>query len=431
MASKRKNGTRPLINIAETVEKGSYLIEVQKLEREMNALGLRNSDLSFLTGWSTSKTSKLINRKQNPTWDDLRTWATVMGYLIIPKNQNESDIVKFIPNSESTNIRQCVSEVYFDSEDDNENENIRFKMPFAVMGTLGVNIPDYLMKACVSAKIPDPFNVEQVYRPNRSLYFYQRNISVHGELIPIFGYWFDPDMKTLILSLCMWNQGSPEVVPSQIRDSYRDMAAVENEKREKFETYRRNNSWLPKTLVGGEVISEIYDLNSLPTNEDMQADLVKIFQLYCKIVLEMKGIDLQPDSYKRADTLDVTPIDQFNMLTNQYNYSPDIIEHVRVENSYLCEFDNTHKSFDTDAGKRYMDVIPLIPAMYYTQYGNGVLSEANLVCVCPICSAKLKYGRTEDREDMLMFLHRKHKVALENNGTKISLAQLLSINNLQ
>ena len=36
MASKRKNGTRPLINIAETVEKGSYLIEVQKLEREMN-----------------------------------------------------------------------------------------------------------------------------------------------------------------------------------------------------------------------------------------------------------------------------------------------------------------------------------------------------------------------------------------------------------
>ena len=431
MAKNKRQTSRPLFNIEETVERGSYLIEVQKLEREMNALGLRNSDLSFLTGWSTSKTSKIINRKQNPTWDDLRTWATVMGYIIVAKNQNDSEIIKFIPDSESTNIRQCICEMYSYSGDDNNNENIRFKMPLAVMGTLGLNIPDYLMKANANSSIPDPFSDEQVYRTTRSLYFYQRNISVRGELIPIFGYWFDPDMNTAVLSLCMWNQGSPEVVSSQIRDGYRDMIDVENEYRDKFENYRRNNSWLPKSLVGGEVISEIYDLNNQPTNEDMQADLMKIFQLYCKLVLEMKGIDLQPDSYKRSDAIDVTPVDQFNMLINQYNFGQDLIDKVRKENGYLCEFDNTHKSFDTDAGNRYMEVIPMIPAMYYTQYGAGVLTEANLVCACPVCSAKLKYGKTEDREDMLMYMLRKHKAALENAGTKISLAQLLALNSLQ
>ena len=77
-----------------------------------------------------------------------------------------------------------------------------------------------------------------------------------------------------------------------------------------------------------------------------------------------------------------------------------------------------------------MDVSPIIPFSAGMQYGNAVYNIANAACVCPNCKAQMKYGKEEDREDILIKLFRNHKSRLRECGIETTTTQVLLMNGL-
>ena len=78
----------------------------------------------------------------------------------------------------------------------------------------------------------------------------------------------------------------------------------------------------------------------------------------------------------------------------------------------------------------YMEVVPLIPIITETMilFGQSLNSEANAVCLCPMCAAKLRNGCRDDREDMFVQLYRNQREKLRKMDINVSLTQLLSWN---
>ena len=104
-----------------------------------------------------------------------------------------------------------------------------------------------------------------------------------------------------------------------------------------------------------------------------------------------------------------------------------IVKETLEKQEYRCEMDQQHVSFETAEGHQYMEAVPLISFEEGVGYGKGIMEGANLLCLCPNCAARLKYGKDEDREEMIIRLHRSHRKSLEEVGIKITLGEILKM----
>ena len=214
-----------------------------------------------------------------------------------------------------------------------------------------------------------------------------------------------------------------------MRSVYKDALQVEDKYTDEFDKFAEmHKEWIPKFLRNGEIISVGSDTNCLPEPGDLENVLIDLFQKYCALVWEVKGIDLLPEKYKQKE--DMSPFQQFNILNGSADFSPEVKDEIIRREKYKCEIDPSHGTFMDALGRPYMEVAPIVPFSAGIQFGQSIFSAENGVCLCPMCKAKMRYGMVNDREDMIFKLFRKHQKELKEKGIEISLTQVLAANGL-
>jgi len=93
---------------------------------------------------------------------------------------------------------------------------------------------------------------------------------------------------------------------------------------------------------------------------------------------------------------------------------------------YVCEFDETHRTFIRKNGKPYTEPHHLIPISKYRDFEYGVDRMQNIVSLCSHCHNLLHYGRLEDKLPVLKKLYDARKDALRDIGLDLTFEQLMN-----
>lgn len=399
------------------------------LGRETEKQGLRGSDLAELTGWSPSKTSKLTAGRQKLTAEDVRIWARALGYTPDPFVDSNVDIRYYKLNAY---IRKPsdVLEAYFEVMDEKPEHTAiaQYELPLSILAMLGVKASDYAVRANASYFGIDPTSKRGLGNTATYIRFWQRTTSSEDSMTPEFGLWLSPENDYFLFAVYL-NRRSEDGGMKVLRSTYKDALQVEDRYTDEFDKFAEmHKEWIPKFLRNGEIISVGSDTNCLPEPGDLENVLIDLFQKYCALVWEVKGIDLLPEKYKQKE--DMSPFQQFNILNGSADFSPEVKEEIIRREKYKCENDPSHNTFMDALGRPYMEVAPIVPFSAGVQFGQSIFSAENGVCLCPMCKAKMKYGEVNDREDIIFKLFRKHQKELQERGIEISLTQVLAANGL-
>lgn len=401
------------------------------LLKEAEKQGLRNADIAQLTGWTPSKTSKLCTGKQKLTVEDIKTWARALGYtpdpFIDPSNIDIRyyNLRAYIRNTSDT------LEAYFEHFGDSDPEHsstIRYELPLSILATLGVTPSDYAVR-CTPSYSGLPDSGLGIGGATTCVRFWHRNVSTPETARPEFGLWLSPENDHFILAVYI-NRNCADGSLQHMRSQYKDILQVDEEETREFDEMAREFDWIPRDLKQGEIVSIVGDTNELPGPESMNDTLIGLFKWYCKLVWEMKGIDLLPNHLKKTEEEELSPCEQYEVLNNTADFDVETKEAVLKRENYKCENNESHTTFTDATGRTYMDVVPLIPFIAAGRFGKASKSEVNGLCLCPICAKQLKYGSLNDREDMIYKLYRKHQKKLEQKGIDMPLTQVLAANGL-
>lgn len=94
---------------------------------------------------------------------------------------------------------------------------------------------------------------------------------------------------------------------------------------------------------------------------------------------------------------------------------------------YLCEYNNSDKTFLRKKGTPYTEPHHLIPMSKYKEFPDGrVDTMENIVSLCSHCHNLLHYGRFEDKKPILKKLYNERIAALRKCGLDLTLEQLES-----
>lgn len=421
--------------IAESLVSDSFIYTVnvdnarELLGKETEKQGLRGSDLAELTGWSPSKTSKLTAGRQKLTAEDVRIWARALGYTPDPFVDSNVDIRYYKLNAYIRKPSDVLG-AYFDVMDDKPEHTaiVQYELPLSILAMLGVKASDYAVRANASYFGIDPVSKRGLGNTATYIRFWQRTTSSEDSMTPEFGLWLSPENDYFLFAVYL-NRRSEDGGMKELRSTYKDALQVEDKYTDEFDKFAEmHREWIPKFLRNGEIISVGSDTNCLPEPGDLENVLIDLFQKYCALVWEVKGIDLLPEKYKQKE--DMSPFQQFNILNGSADFSPEVKEEIIRREKYKCEIDPSHSTFMDALGRPYMEVAPIVPFSAGIQFGQSIFSAENGVCLCPMCKAKMRYGMVNDREDMIFKLFRKHQKELKEKGIEISLTQVLAANGL-
>ena len=98
----------------------------------------------------------------------------------------------------------------------------------------------------------------------------------------------------------------------------------------------------------------------------------------------------------------------------------DALEHA----DYLCEYQNTDRTFMRKNGKPYTEPHHLIPISKYRDFDYSVDVMENIVSLCSHCHNLLHYGCWEEKEPVLSKLFIERKDALKNCGLDLTFERL-------
>lgn len=399
------------------------------LGRETEKQGLRSSDLAELTGWSPSKTSKITAGRQKLTAEDVRTWARALGYTPDPFVDDNVDL-RYYKLSAYIRKPSDVLEAYFDAPDEKPEHTAiaNYELPLSILSLIGVKASDYAVRSNPSYFGIDPLSKKGFGNTATYIRFWQRTTSGDDSMTPEFGLWLSPENDYFLFAVYL-NRRNDEGGMAELRATYKDALQVEDKYTAEFDKFaEEHKEWIPKFLRKGEIVSVGSDTNCLPGPGDLENTLIDLFQRYCALVWELKGIDLLPEKYKQREEL--SPFQQFDILNGNADFSSEVKEEVIRRENYKCENDPAHNTFTDALGRPYMEVVPIVPFTAGAQFGQNIFSADNGVCLCPMCKAQMRYGALNDREDMIFKLYRKHQKSLEEKEIKISLTQVLAANGL-
>ena len=420
---------------------------VDRLQRITEAQGIRNVDLAEMTGWSTSKVSKILQHNQKLSLDDFRTWCMVLGYT--PKVFiNNEDLRQYDINEHTAPLTECITDLvkvtkedqagdvfdvqgfdFRDESDSGEKDNAedildiisRFEFPLSIISHLNVEPSDYFFHGKVREQAVDAFEDERVV--TYEVRVRARNVSPDGDYMPEIRCIIDPVSKIMVWGVFFYNKANGPL-SEQKRKHYKDVILTEEKDTKEFqELVDAEIMELSASDKKGEIFSFIYTIDKLPSEAHLVQDLQTIYAKYGNLVYEVCGVDIQGIRGKTST------LDMFNALTGASLFSAEIEESVKKTREYKCEIDSNHESFSTDEGHPYMEVVPLVP-LVYSSIGAGIKSEANAVCLCPMRAAKFKHGKKNEREDMVIQLWRKHAKALSHIVDNVSLSSVLQLNGL-
>lgn len=397
---------------------------VTALIQEMMGRGIKNVELAELTGWSTSKVSKLLSGKQIFTDDDLRVCARALGYTLDPFVDQGVDTRGFDIKKYVRFPMQCL-EQFLEYEEDREEENeavLKLELPLSIMGQIGLKATDYSVRTHIST---DYYGDEEEICS--WIKIWNRNIKNPEESYPVLSIWIDPPRDRF--AMLVYLEGESNSVIHEVPETIESLKGIHNQIDFLFKE-DADHHWLPDRILERTLSFDYWGKDSpLPDDDFFLESLAEVFKDYCDIVWDLKHIDLIPEAsiFNNPDTATDVQKTISSLLTSNECFTEGVVKECLSSHEYLCEIDNSHVSFETSDGHQYAEVIPLIPFSRIGRYGRNIKGKSNAVCLCPNCAAQLKYGRDEDREEMLIGLHRTHKKELEEAGIKISLGELLKM----
>ncbi len=188
-----------------------------------------------------------------------------------------------------------------------------------------------------------------------------------------------------------------------------------------------------------------YNLQIKTIDNNKSLDTAAELEYYKQIIASMDD-----DIYNKASTDDILTDDELSNwpqkinikkktktgFITRYARSPKLKARALDIAKNKCEFDKSHKTFARKSGnKDYVEVHHIIPMSEQEnklfeqpsgQYLNlDVLS--NLICLCPICHARIHYGSVKDVRKMIEIIYDKRISDLEESGLNIKLEDLKSM----
>lgn len=426
MPYEEKRITKSLVGALKLTPEMQNRIRI-KLNAETAAQGLKSVGLAELTGWSTSKTSKVTAGKQTLSIEDMRMWARALGYTPDPFYEEGVDLRYY----QASNYIRKFDEIMEDFLDADEMDNAyaamaEYEMPLSLIMMLALKATDYVFRAAPGGWV----NTPEAEGPTR-VEFWPRGIAASGKPIPKMGVFFDERRDSWAIVVFVEPGQSGRKI-AEIRQDCKEQLNIPDEETEMFDDNDIVDcSWLPEEVCAGEVSSYVSELGVLLAYKDMEEQFIRMFKQFCDVAYVTNGIDLIPAVVKKAQDNDymIQGI-LFNSLMGDEGFDSDVEKQVREKYNYSCEIDSGHETFMTDENKPYMDVVALIPPIYGAKYGKAIKSAANAICICPNCKAKLLYGKRTEREMMVCALFQKHSDALRKVGIDISLRELLEAHQL-
>ena len=395
---------------------------VLALTQEMAGRGIKNVELAELTGWSTSKVSKLLSGKQAFTDEDLRVWARALGYTLDPfidqgVDTRGYDVRKFVRAP-----MQCI-DFFLGNDEDHEAEvaaALNLELPLSILGQLGIRASDYAVRTHISSG----------YNGNEEdtcswIKIWNRNTKDTEFSYPVFSLWFDPRYEGF--AVLVYLEGENNSLPQEVAETRLTLRGMHNDL-DFLMKEDANNHWLPERILSRTLSFDYWGKDfPFPDEDFFEESMAEIFKDYCDIVWELKHIDLIPEAAIFGNPS--TPVQKMLLkaIAKNVAFPEAIVKETLEKQEYRCEMDQQHVSFETAEGHQYMEAVPLISFEEGVGYGKGIMEGANLLCLCPNCAARLKYGKDEDREEMIIRLHRSHRKSLEEVGIKITLGEILKM----
>lgn len=425
---------RHLTNVGWEQKQQPFDVVRDRLLLETQAQGLRAVDLCELTGWPQSRVSKIMTKKQKINHDDCEIWARALGFRVYAFYQDEENLATYKAKNPCKSPAELVRTYYSTRSAAAEDEEMdaraargdifEFELPLSILESLGLKASDYAIRI-----EGDPW-VGWIGRKDEiaGIRFWHRGTHKQNRAVPEFGIWFDSKRENYaIVAYIHDDSGNDEPFSFEepdgtIRWSVGGPCRVNNMDLDELPDYVRKNMFFHATLGLSE-----FD-NTKENDDTIVGDLRKAYKEYCTAVLKVTRMDLLEDARRfAAFTGRVGPISLGTILGPAPNSSDwqQIVRTVREKNENRCEIDENHQSFIDKNGNTFMVVIPLIPITLDNEDEKDVRIEANAVCLCPTCAYQFREGRNDDREDMMMKLLRKHKAALEKEGIRITLSELL------
>ena len=73
----------------------------------------------------------------------------------------------------------------------------------------------------------------------------------------------------------------------------------------------------------------------------------------------------------------------------------------------------------------------IIPIEAAPDFGENIFKEDNVVCLCPMCSAKIKNACNDIRSDMIWSIYQRRKEKLRSVGIEVTPGRLFELWNIK
>lgn len=206
-------------------------------------------------------------------------------------------------------------------------------------------------------------------------------------------------------------------IPSNLYNKYTDL---------KFRVFFQNVGIIEDNSRYIEISDYIFE------NFTQEIEKISVYNTDSATLLGMERVD---DDNIENEILQKIPIYEEEKLQTKNNRKPFLDSSTRENTrystdyrlsktalanaSFMCEFDNTHKTFKTKYNINYMEAHHLFPMKEQKNYLDINFDRTeNIVSLCPVCHRAIHYSEVHHRNKIIQHIFQKRKTLLENVGIK-------------
>lgn len=403
---------------------------IERIKLVAEEEGLKNLDISTLANWQTPKTSKILTGAQKARIEDIQDLAYALGSDPEVFMAEKMNIAEYDRGRQFQTLGQVFREIQEPDMFTDVNVLMRRDFPYVMCKTAGVKATRFVKRGSIN-NLEDAIAGTVVCKPE--VIIYDRKCKFENDLIPAVGYWISSDYKHIVLALCVFSKMgilSMQGVGNVKRDYYKGILDIpSNATREFTQFARKYKDSFSQLLFEGEISSVRYNLENIIDEKKLEQDFRDVISLYARLIEDVTGTSPNfGTDISRYDTMqfDIGKVIEAVEKSAGVSY----FENARKEADYKCFFSNesgNHETFLMEDGNPYVDAHLIIPLEAAPDFGGNIFKEENVVCLCPLCSAKIENACNDIRSDMIWNIYQKRKERLRNVGIEVTPGRLFEL----
>lgn len=429
---------------------------------------IASTEVAKVLNWPLSKLSKIENSGMKLNYGDM---IELLNYYELPFEFLDLDAAKNVmsknSNKELSELIKRVSNIY-DTEEFAGSEVgkvVTRIIPSVITGKANLNPERYHITGSIG---------KGQYAEVPWVAIFNKNITKSATKGIYVVYLISADMKTVYLSLNQGftyfrekfggKKGKKEII--KMADFLRQSIPRTSSATYKIDLKAEKS--LAKGYEAAHITGIKYDINNLPSDEILIADLLDILDIYNNIytqitknrtieqyydfiveknqgLIEEKEEEefLYTDSIKSREIEETLsdakiknedfPVERKPAViddkgSKRYLRNPYIARMALEYANYQCEFDSSHKTFYSKVTScQYLEAHHIIPVSFNDEFPYSLDVLANVVALCPLCHRQVHMAMDKEKEVILKKLYEKRKKRLERGGIYITYERLLKI----